>query len=386
MKETFLLKEIYPKVEKSLTNKTTRVNMVDKYYKFVDKNNMILNRPGPSENIMFNDTEIESIFNLVGVTTKEINDIKKKSKDIKATGITMSYPLNSLLPLIIRYYLINEPKSNAYKDLNTYLMLSIYPIIFYKYFKFKPNENIMTYTINNLSQKFKVRQTNNLLEALADTAIGALNLHKDDLIKGTDKGIVDYVLSMRTRLNSFMKKIAQEFYKNQQEGKYINLEIDNNDKENYREADASSYAINGIVNKVSLKLLVDGPPIKLITISAKTNQVSVNELRNYISRMIVTKNRDEINIVMESILFLFMFDSKNTIQDINSDKFILYCLDLYKRANTTDKNIIRIKTILDKWLTEAGIYKKTQRNATINNFRKALFTFFVLTIQYFNTK
>jgi hypothetical protein len=27
-----------------------------------------------------------------------------------------------------------------------------------------------------------------------------------------------------------MKKIAQEFYKNQQEGKYINLEIDNNDK------------------------------------------------------------------------------------------------------------------------------------------------------------
>jgi hypothetical protein len=244
----------------------------------------------------------------------------------------------------------------------------------------------MTYTINNLSQKFKVRQTNNLLEALADTAMGALNLHKDDLIKGTDKGIVDYVLSMRTRLNSFMKKIAQEFYKNQQEGKYINLEINNNDKENYREADASSYAINGIVNKVSLKLLVDGPPIKLITISAKTNQVSVNELRNYISRMIVTKNRDEINIVMESILFLFMFDSKNTIQDINSDKFILYCLDLYKRANTTDKNIIRIKTILDKWLTEAGIYKKTQRNATINNFRKALFTFFVLTIQYFNTK
>ena len=60
---------------------------------------------------------------------------------------------------------------------------------------------------------------------------------------------------------------------------------------------------------------------------------------------------------------------------------MIYCLQIYRRSNTTDKNIIKIKAILDKWLKDLGLMDKTNRTATIVSFRKALFTFFVMEIQ-----
>ena len=58
-----------------------------------------------------------------------------------------------------------------------------------------------------------------------------------------------------------------------------------------------------------------------------------------------------------------------------------YCLKLYRRSNTTNKNIVEIKNILDKWLVELELTKKSKREATITGFKKAFYTFFVLEIQ-----
>ena len=94
------------------------------------------------------------------------------------------------------------------------------------------------------------------------------------------------------------------------------------------------------------------------------------------------ENRNDIKSVTSAILYLYLCNDQNKAEMIRSNDFIYYCLNIYKKANTTDKNIILIKTILDKWLTRySASYKKTNRVATLNNFRRALFTFFVFTIQ-----
>ena len=181
-----------------------------------------------------------------------------------------------------------------------------------------------------------------------------------------------------------IKKIAIEFYKNHKEGNYLNTELEVNEEDQFREADSSTYLVNRLSENVSLKLIIEGPPIKLINAAAKSNQVSVNELRNHITSMVNDSHKDDIKVVVESILFLFLFNSQNKAEEINSDKFLIYCLDIYKRSNTTDENIIKIKKVLDSWLDELDVYKKTQRLATINSFRKAIYTFFVMAIMYFN--
>ena len=382
MADTVLVTELYPQIERAFSVKTT----VSKFEKiigdFIDRNTEILSAIGPIKMLYFSERDKNVVYDIVGVTPDYVKKIQNKSKDIRKTGRNMANPFNALMVMIVRYFTLQ--KNDRYVRLAmTYLSLSMYPSLFHKYFKYETNENIMNYTVNNMSNKYKLKQSANLLTAIDETGFGGYSLHKDSLIKGTDIAVTDIVLAVKTRLNSFMKKIAREYYKNHQDGKYLNVEFETNDEDKFREADSSSYAIARIVDKVALRLVIDGAPIKLINMSAKTNNVSVSELRNYINTLMIDNNIGEIKELIESILFLYLFDEQNTIDDITDNKFLLYCLDVYRRSNTSDKNVIKVKSILDVWLERLGTYKKTQRLATINNFRRALYTFIVMAIMYY---
>ena len=191
---------------------------------------------------------------------------------------------------------------------------------------------------------------------------------------------------MDTRINNLLKNICNEFMKNYKSGNYIAYEDDDSDPENFKMSSSSSHTISNLSDKITMRLITDGPPIKLVTAAARNNKVSVNELRNYLNTMIRNENRDEIKELIEAILFIYLFDKKNKIEDINSNKFITYTITLYRKSNANDKNIHRIKEILDSWLERLDIYKKTQRLATINDFRRALYVFFVMCISYYNVR
>ena len=75
-------------------------------------------------------------------------------------------------------------------------------------------------------------------------------------------------------------------------------------------------------------------------------------------------------------------DPENTVQSIKSMKFFNYADELYKKSNTKDESIVRIKDILDKFLNNyCPIYIKTNRIATKISFRRAIYLYFVLIIQ-----
>ena len=122
----------------------------------------------------------------------------------------------------------------------------------------------------------------------------------------------------------------------------------------------------------------------LVEIAAKTSQVSVNELRTCMSKIINDTHKDGIKTVIENILFLFLFNTDgepHSTRDVGTNTFMIYCLQVYKRSNTTNKNVVAIKSTIDGWLIETGIVSKKSRTATVLCFKKAFFTFFVMSIQ-----
>ena len=378
-----LITELYPLIEKGLSKKENSLKIKKAVGEFLDRNTDKLTTIGPIHRIIFSDIDMNKLYDAIEVTPQQIKEIIKHSIYIKPHWEIMNNPFNSACVLAIRYYKIhkNEEMLNA---VLIYLTLSMYPSLHHKYFEFEPNENIMNYTINNLSNKFKIKQTGTIYGALIDTVILNDKTYSDELINGTDKELVDYVESIKTRLNSLLKHIAVPFYENHKNKNYMNSDSDNMDDENYHETDSNLYAIERITNNIVLKLTVDGPNIRLINLAAELSQVSRNELRNYVTSMVLNDNRNDIKVIIESILFLFLFDSHNQIQELSSNKFILYCREMYRKSNTNDENIIKIKKILDRWLEDLGTYKKTQNLSTINSFRKALFMFFVISIQNAN--
>jgi hypothetical protein len=377
-----ILANIYPKVEQAFTSKETQRKFSAIVASYVDRNVNRLSTAGPSKRTLFSDMERNKVYDLINFDPKTCKAIVKQSNYIKASWKIVNDPFNLVMMMILRYAKLN--KLDQINQLAvTYLTLSMYPSLHYKYFKFEPNEAIMQYTINNLSNKFKVKQVGNILQALVDTTALADKTYDKNIRHANDKELTDYINAYKTRLNSLIKKIRDAFEKDYRSGNYMNTERDNEDENDFKTSDSNSLLIQRIVDQVVLKLSVNGPDSRIVDISAKMNQVSVNETRNTLNQL--TQNKDEsINIraLCESILYLYLFNGENHVNDLNGSKFLTFCLAVYKKSNTNDENVIKVKSILDTWIEKySETYRKTQRVATLNNFRRALYTFFVFTLQ-----
>ena len=377
-----ILANIYPKVEQAFTSKETQRKFSAIVASYVDRNVNRLSTAGPSKRTLFSDMERNKVYDLINFDPKICKAIVKQSNYIKASWKIVNDPFNLVMMMILRY-----AKLNQLDQINqlavTYLTLSMYPSLHYKYFKFEPNEAIMQYTINNLSNKFKVKQVGNILQALVDTTALADKTYDKNIRHANDKELTDYINAYKTRLNSLIKKIRDAFEKDYRSGNYMNTERDNEDENDFKTSDSNSLLIQRIVDQVVLKLSVNGPDSHIVDISAKMNQVSVNETRNTVNQL--TQNKDEsvnIRALCESILYLYLFNGENHVNDLNGSKFLTFCLAVYKKSNTNDENVIKVKSILDTWIEKySETYRKTQRVATLNNFRRALYTFFVFTLQ-----
>lgn len=377
-----ILANIYPKVEQAFTSKETQRKFSAIVASYVDRNVNRLSTAGPSKRTLFSDMERNKVYDLINFDPKTCKAIVKQSNYIKASWKIVNDPFNLVMMMILRYAKLN--KLDQINQLAvTYLTLSMYPSLHYKYFKFEPNEAIMQYTINNLSNKFKVKQVGNILQALVDTTALADKTYDKNIRHANDKELTDYINAYKTRLNSLIKKIRDAFEKDYRSGNYMNTERDNEDENDFKTSDSNSLLIQRIVDQVVLKLSVNGPDSRIVDISAKMNQVSVNETRNTLNQL--TQNKDEsvnIRALCESILYLYLFNGENHVNDLNGSKFLTFCLAVYKKSNTNDENVIKVKSILDTWIEKySETYRKTQRVATLNNFRRALYTFFVFTLQ-----
>lgn len=383
----YIRDELYPIVEKSLKDKKNERMITDAINRFIDKNSDYLSQIGPTYLIVMGDSDKEKIYEAVNLDIKTIKTVREKSPAIKKESFIMANPFYIVLALLMHHYTI-YPNREMRNLVSFTLAFAIYPLRHKLYYKYGVQENIMNYTINNLSNKYKIKQKGNLMIALTETAHGAYELYEEDFKTFDDDTIVQYILSAYTRINSVLKKISNQYYENHKKGNYLNTEYDDANPDNYRESSSSIQDVERLVNKVAMSLTIDGPPSKLIKTAANMNKVSVNELRNYLTVLTTDKNIDDIKKLLESIIHLFIFDETehNSIEEINSVKFLVKSLDVYKRSNSKDEYVLRIKQILDKWMDDIDIYKKTQRVATINNFRKAIYTFFTLSIQLLHSR
>ena len=373
------LTKIYPTIAKNFASHSNS-HQTD-IRKYIDNNNEVLFSSGPHYRLYFNDDERDKVFNHIGMRRIEVNDIINKCEVVDSTWmLTKGKPFHIVMPLIIRYYMLKKEKKQMENSI-LYLALSIYSSLHARQFKYPPNTNVMDYTINNLNNKYKLKQFGTLLAAIKDIAVNCHTTYTDYLNRGTDVLLNTYVMALHTRLSGFIVKISQEYYKNYQEGNYLNTEEDDYSEENYHVVENDSFIINKLTYNVTTKIITKGIDYKICKISANMCQVSVNSLQKTLQDIVYQKDK-EIGTLVNLILQLYLNDNTNSTESIGSKKFVEYCLQIYIKSNTKDKNIIQIKELLDNWLSESSdLYLKTNRAATKNNLRKAVYLYIVFSIQ-----
>ena len=380
---TSLLDNIYPVIKGTLEQNPKNIGVLkNAVAEYLDANMSKLSSAGPTYRTLFTENDKRILYVNTGTSPELVERIIPMSAYIKGSWRNIILPFNIICALTITYAKRTNNKELAQYML-MYLTLSMYPSLHSKYFKYGVNPQIMDYTINNLNNKYKIKQMGTIWNTLLDTAMVCDRTYTKNIVRANDKDITDYVESLKTRLNALLKKIKNEFTKNYNDKNIMSIEKDNEDQENFSRAESNSYIIERLSNAIALKIAMNGPDLKLVDIAAKLNSVAVNDLRTTVNNLTADKtNSKEIRTVLISILTLYLTDPNNTAQDIHSNKFILVCMQIYKKSNTSDKNIIIIKKVLDSWLQRySDRYKQSNRVATLNSFRKALFTYFVLTIQ-----
>lgn len=380
-----LLTGLYPKVESTLKNPSNVKIYKSNIDKYMARNVAAYSSAGPSIRPTISPSDYTNFYNIFGFTEKEIKEVLKKIKGNGGdSGKYFNNPYNVAIALSIRFFTVKNDKAMIDVGL-MYLNTSIYQYIFHKYYPtFNPNESVMAYTLANLSQRFKIKKYGTILATITDITNTCYETHKPRIKECTDLNIAKFINDVASRINSFMRKLANEYNENYKEQRYLQSEHDDYSEETFYEADNDSFAIDRISNKILTNLVVNGPDRKLVEIAAKNSSVSVNMLQTVVMTLITENNRDDIKEIIECLLALYLNDNPDpnaSLKDIGTNKFYVYCIKIYRQSNTNNKNIIKIKSILDKWIDEVDLKKKVSYVGSIGNYRKAIFTFFIFTIE-----
>ena len=139
--------------------------------------------------------------------------------------------------------------------------------------------------------------------------------------------------------------------------------------------------VQNAVLKVSMPIIANGVDIIRAEASAKMSGIGVSDCRFFLTNIMIDKNIDQLQRMIESILFLYIYEDKKTIRDIRSQYFLAWAASLFKKTNSKNDNILRINQVLNHWAEESGIYAKFRREASRINYKKALFFYVILSIQ-----
>ena len=381
---TVLRDKLYPIVAKTLADKNHQKQYKEQIDRYMAKNVQSYSTIGPSTRPMLPQSDVNKLLEIVGLSDQLIQKTLKEGGAINPAWKNATTSYNVAIVLSIRYFGKVKDDDQVHNGL-IYLATNIYQFMFWKYYKvFNPNEAVMAYTIANLSQRFKLKKAGTIYAALMDITETCYNTHKPRIARGTDIDFVKFINDATSRINSFMRKLRNEFEENLKSGNYLQSERDDYSDEHYYEADSDSFAIDRITNKVLTNLVVNGPDRKLVELAARNSEVSVNTLQTSILALISEDNRDDIRQMIERLLARYLNDNPNqgaSLRDVGTNKFYVYCIRVYRQSNTSNKNIIEIKQILDKWVDDLDLKSKVSTVGSLGNYRKAIFVFFVFTIE-----
>ena len=387
MKSTSVIaNKIYPIVEKSLTRNTKQLK--DCIGRYITSRYNELYDDAPYHRIYFGKNEIDDFFKSVKISEDEVLGHLKNAFfwDMDYNPPQVKEPFVIAVLCCIRYYLIKNNKKMA-ELCSIYLAFSgkFYASVHGQLFpKFPPSEHrpVMEYVVNNqLSMKFELKKEGNLFGAIRNLCITWLNTYSN-LIKSKsfdDEDAGSVIQQLRDREKSFLKNIANLYYKAYDNKDYLNYESDNlADGSDFRIADNNSTKALQLTEQVLTFVTTNTIDFKFCKMCSDQN-IKPDEIK-FIMESILSNNDyiEDIRIVVNILIMDFM--RKNEGKSVGSLDFVSYSMKA--KPNTKDPDLIKLKDIITSWLDEKSpqYVKRKHRPATATSYYKAVLTYMVLVI------
>lgn len=394
-----ILEKVYPHIEKVLSTTQGAQKFKNMVGSFMDKNHNKLHTPGPQYMIGFTDVDKAEYFSLFELSAKEVSnivtDLTKTITDKSNFLYLRNNPILFIFWSCIRYFHIKKDE----KGLNTALAIyaiAVYPSIYSLFFKYPPNPDVMKYTVDHMSEKFTIKKAGSIFAALYQSINSSFYGKGGDkigftksIIVGDDADVIRFVQRIHNDQKSMIRNICDAYMKNYKEGLRTRQSLDSAlNNNNLAALDAShennTTVVDTVSQKVTIPILTNGVNFQILSQAKDIAGISLSDCRYYISKILTDKNSDRIRSFIHSVLFRYLYDDRHQPNEINSKEYLVWCAALFRQTNSKNDNIRNIKDLLDIWAEETGIHAKFKREASRVNYKKAIFFYFCLSIQFYN--
>ena len=191
-----------------------------------------------------------------------------------------------------------------------------------------------------------------------------------------------WIQQLYSRIGSFIKNVATEFYEvNDNKDLYITYSSDSLDEDDFHLADSDTLRVSKITEKTMNAINANGVDYRVCK-QCSTSDITPNECKAVIESIIT--NRNNVSTIKEAIsLMVSLYFSTGEI-DVANIKFITYTIA--PKPNAKQKEIVRLKEIIENWLCESGTayMRRRSRVATKNAYERAVRLYFALVIHNTN--
>lgn len=388
---SYLKEHLIPRIAPVLAKASNREKIIDFTAKFIDDHSSQLLTAGPVYIFTFGDKETSFLYDIFNITKKELVHIITEMLKAAYEGSSTFGGINSAPHKILIAAMIVESLNQNYTDIiecGEYLsVFAEYPMIFRRYWSIGigVKEDVMEYTIEHLPNKFIIKKQKNLLRLLKYISHGALEFWKEKLKKNIDSNYVDYVQRLRSQLNSNIKNIANQYYINHDKNATMHTQSDMMDDGKMVDNEGTITNIATISENTYDKFLTNGVNASMAGAAANGSNVSKENLVGYLNK-IYSDKKNRLNKFIENLVYLFLSNDKYSGSSIDSAEFINFGLSLYRSLGTSKVDQHKeLKSILDYWMNDIiEINKDYPRVATIINYRRSIFNYFIFMIKYYN--
>ena len=296
----------------------------DEYLKFgtefIESNADMLAKEFPTKRVSFPKKYVDNIFGVFGF---EMESFKKTFKelcsDINGSDFKtiMASPTNIIHSIVLFY---SDMTYNRYvrDSARQQLALSVYHVMFNKFYHALPGEKVMAYTYLHLNRNWAIVKAENMMTWISDMVDTAYAFYRTRLtLNTTPHTIIMFLNRLRAQMRQSMHQLANVYYQNQTEGNRVNEDATTGDHE-YIVTDDTSQVRSKLMQLIKRGDSMYSTKSNLYTGVAKLKNVSSEALFDLAQQV----SHHDISELIDMIFYVFIVKEGHKIEDINSSAYI----------------------------------------------------------------
>lgn len=375
---------LWPMVESAMDKSVTKKMYKDLINEFISYRSTKLYDNIPCDRILCSEAEMDKLFDILAIKKNIVTDIIQDTyygtiQNFNPLAAKHEFTVTQLL--VIRYFMLNNMKKECeLACIHLAFSGKFYPSLHYRsYPTVTPVRHVMEYVVNNrLSKKFDLTVYGSVFGAVKSVSSTWLDTYSDRLKKLDDEDVVYLIQQLHSRVGSFIKNIAEEYYKvYEDKDSYITYSSDSLDSDDFHLADNNTLKVSKYTESAINSINANGVEYKLCKMCSNSD-ITPNECKAVIESII--SNRNNIPTIKELISLMISLYFSTGEQDLTDIAFITYTTS--PKPNAKQKEIVRLKEIIEEWLCESGTayMRRRSRNATRNSYERCVRMYFALVI------